>query len=213
VPITVSDTLNDIEPLRFSAAIRYPAADLLFEQLITARHVLEGVRVDVTDEGGVLTLTADTSRVTRPGLVLCELQFKVRERESAGIASLKWENVELLRFCAMNTLTADRHILLDGYCEPLLVRAGNRLLRSNYPNPFRGVTSVPVDMTAEDAGAHCEITVLDALGIEVARLFSGTLPAGRHNMVWQAGDVPAGVYSIQLVMDGRRERRHALLIR
>jgi len=213
VPIMVSDTLNDIEPLKFTAEIRYPAADLQFEQLITARHVLEGVRVDVTDEGGVLTLAADTSLITRPGLVLCELQFKVRERESAGVASLKWESVELLRFCAMNTVTADMDFALDGYCEPLLARDGNRLLRSNYPNPFRGVTSVPVDITDERAGAHCEITVLDALGIEVARLFSGTLPAGRHNIVWKSGDIPAGIYSIQLVADGRRERRHAVVLR
>ena len=43
-------------------------------------------------------------------------------------------------------------------------------------------------------GDAAEVTIVNLLGSEVARLFSGTLSAGEHSFEWDAGQAAAGTY-------------------
>jgi len=68
-------------------------------------------------------------------------------------------------------------------------------LLSLYPNPFNSTTRIAYDLPI---GGNMSLTVYDLSGREVARLVDSVQPAGRHSVVWKAGDVPAGVYLVKM---------------
>jgi len=68
-------------------------------------------------------------------------------------------------------------------------------LHTPYPNPFNSSTRIAYDLPA---GGMVSLTVYDLSGREVAWLVEGDMPAGRHSAVWEAGNVPAGVYLVKL---------------
>ena len=62
---------------------------------------------------------------------------------------------------------------------------------TTYPNPFSNRTTI--NFTSTESGV-VEISVVNILGAEVARLFSGELAAGAHSYSWDALGMPAGSY-------------------
>jgi hypothetical protein len=60
----------------------------------------------------------------------------------------------------------------------------------NYPNPFSQSTTI--SFTSESG--YAEISVVNLLGEEVARIFSGELAAGNHTFTWNAGENLPGMY-------------------
>jgi endoglucanase len=82
-----------------------------------------------------------------------------------------------------------------------------RLLPGNYPNPF--TTSTRVSVHLRDP-AHVRLAVYDALGRRVAVLTDRILAAGRHEIDFEPGPLPAGVYLVRLQADHRMESRAIL---
>ena len=76
------------------------------------------------------------------------------------------------------------------------VSAPELALSAPWPNPSRGGAAVA--FTLADAGA-VRLSVLDALGREVAVLADGDLPAGGHERRLRAGALAAGLYAVRLV--------------
>lgn len=68
-------------------------------------------------------------------------------------------------------------------------------LRQNYPNPFNPSTTIQYDL---EKPAYARLEVFDVFGRTVAELVSGQLPAGRHSVVWDAGNQSSGVYFYRL---------------
>lgn len=78
------------------------------------------------------------------------------------------------------------------------------VLGPNRPNPFNPSTTIPFALPAE---GPVSLRVYDLSGALVRTLFTGTLAAGDHRMVWDGADdrarpAPSGVYLIRLD-DGR----------
>jgi hypothetical protein len=71
----------------------------------------------------------------------------------------------------------------------------------NAPNPFRDVTNVSFRLA--EAGP-VRLTVWDVSGARVETLVDGTLPAGRHDVRFDASELPSGVYFVQLQAAGSR---------
>ncbi len=67
------------------------------------------------------------------------------------------------------------------------------------PNPFPGVTQVQYHLTSEGR-VRLEVSSND--GRLVAVLADQRMPAGTHNVEWNASDLPAGTYFVALVVDG-----------
>ena len=57
----------------------------------------------------------------------------------------------------------------------------------SYPNPFS--QSTQISFTSPDAG-YADISIVNLLGEQVARIFSGELDAGEHNFTFQANGLP-----------------------
>jgi putative cofactor-binding repeat protein len=68
-----------------------------------------------------------------------------------------------------------------------------------YPNPFNCKTTISFELnTASDV----ELKVYDIAGREITALGTGHWALGKNNVVWEADDIPSGVYFIRLSVVG-----------
>lgn len=98
--------------------------------------------------------------------------------------------------------------------QPIISSAGAELpeaigLRQNYPNPFNPSTTIPY--VAD--GSAVAIKVYDELGREVRVLAHGPVPAGYHEVRFDAGDLPAGVYYCRFESATARNTKKLLLVK
>jgi hypothetical protein len=83
-------------------------------------------------------------------------------------------------------------------------------LYQNYPNPFNPVTEIGFMLAAPSA---VRLDVFDVLGRHVVSLHRGRLPAGAHEVGWDARDVAAGVYFYRLRVDDQVQVRKMVLLK
>ena len=85
----------------------------------------------------------------------------------------------------------------------------HRLLQ-NYPNPFNPQTVISYEVAEP---AHVNLSVYDLLGREVRQLADGLQAAGRYEVMFEAGDLPSGVYVYRLTAGANTLTRRMLLLR
>ncbi len=81
---------------------------------------------------------------------------------------------------------------------------------STFPNPFSQSTTI--DFTARTAG-YASVSIVNTLGTEVARLFSGELSPGAHRFTWNDPAVPDGMYECVVRMNGVVQHAEVVLMR
>jgi hypothetical protein len=90
------------------------------------------------------------------------------------------------------------------YSEAEITQQQDRTgLLTIYPNPFS--QSTQISFTSQDAG-YADISIVNLLGSEVARIFSGELDAGEHSFSWDAGGAAAGMYECVVRAGGEVQR-------
>jgi len=65
----------------------------------------------------------------------------------------------------------------------------------NYPNPFNPVTTIRFSLPEKQ---HVTLQIYNLIGQEVATVINKELPAGFHNLIWNAANMPSGVYLYRL---------------
>jgi hypothetical protein len=86
----------------------------------------------------------------------------------------------------------DGMIWVSGDClRPLNASDKYFFLGQNSPNPFNPSTSIVFNLAEE---TQVRISVSDALGRNVAVLVDGVMTAGPHNVSFNAGNLPTGLY-------------------
>jgi hypothetical protein len=81
----------------------------------------------------------------------------------------------------------------------------------SYPNPFS--QSTQITFTSQAAG-YAEVSIVNMLGVEVARLFSGELDVGGHNFLWSnPTGLPDGTYECLVRMNGQVEKLPVVLMK
>ncbi|OGV10269.1 MAG: hypothetical protein A2237_10820 [Stygiobacter sp. RIFOXYA2_FULL_38_8] len=83
---------------------------------------------------------------------------------------------------------------LSALTEDTTVPAGFNL-DQNYPNPFNPSTIISFNISEQ---SFVTLKIYSILGQEVATLVSKTLPAGNYREVWDASNLPSGIYIYQL---------------
>ncbi len=72
-------------------------------------------------------------------------------------------------------------------------------LLQNYPNPFNPSTVISYQLSAV---SNVTLRIYDVLGREVATLVNGRQNSGQHSVVFDAGNMPSGVYFCRLSAAG-----------
>jgi len=68
-------------------------------------------------------------------------------------------------------------------------------LKTNYPNPFNATTALRFDVPAE---SRVQITLYNVAGQEVARPVDQVMAAGSHSVLYDAGNLPTGMYLVKM---------------
>jgi len=71
-------------------------------------------------------------------------------------------------------------------------------LQQNYPNPFNPTTTITYNLPKP---AFTEIRIYNLAGQLVQILLNEVKPAGRHQIIWDAGDLPSGIYFYQIKVE------------
>lgn len=110
---------------------------------------------------------------------------------------------------------ADVRAGIDPVLDTAIILAGGRLAVTEtspsplcvnaFPNP--ATNSTTIHFTSPEEAGYASITIVNALGAEVARVFSGEVSEGEHSVSW---NVPAGLspgmYECIVRMNGQVER-------
>jgi hypothetical protein len=83
-------------------------------------------------------------------------------------------------------------------------------LDQNYPNPFNPVTTIAYEIASPN---HVSLTIYNALGQRVATLVDGVQTNGRHQVHFNAQNLPSGVYFYQLRSEGNVVTKQMVLLK
>ncbi len=83
-------------------------------------------------------------------------------------------------------------------------------LHQNYPNPFNPSTTIRFSLLQRE---HMTLKVFDVNGREVTTLVEGNLAAGNHNMTFNAGNLPSGVFFYRITAGDFHKTKKMLLMR
>ena len=83
-------------------------------------------------------------------------------------------------------------------------------LAQNYPNPFNPTTRIIFNIEKDET---VSLKVFDILGREVATLINGKINSGKHELIWNASNLPSGVYIYRLQSDGKNLAKKMILLK
>lgn len=87
-------------------------------------------------------------------------------------------------------------------------------LYQNYPNPFNPSTKIKFDLPENgNRKLPVKVIIFDILGRMLETLLDENLPAGVHEINWNASRYAAGVYFYMLLTDGIKETKKMILIK
>jgi len=122
---------------------------------------------------------------------------------------------------AANCLAAQANYLYVGVEDSLMVYDINLLgtedvpsvprresILSCYPNPFNGSTIISYALSQR---SHIDISIYDIAGRKIAKLTDLVQDAGDYQTVWDAAEMPSGVYLARLEAAGTRQTVRLIL--
>ena len=142
------------------------------------------------------------SRGFQPSQVRTALQ-----ETAVDLGSVGWDNTygygRVNAFAALQRLNGNEESNVE---LPQTVR-----LNAAYPNPFNGITVIPLDLSVP---ARVELTIYNLLGQRVAVLLNDDeLNAGTHAISWNADEAATGIYLVTLRTSGLTQTQKLLLIK
>ncbi len=81
---------------------------------------------------------------------------------------------------------------------------------SAYPNPFNATTSISFTLIQP---SQVTLDIYDILGRRAESLVDWYLPAGNHSVLWQAGEMPSGIYFYRLAAGDYQDSRKITLLK
>jgi hypothetical protein len=88
-------------------------------------------------------------------------------------------------------------------------------LSQNYPNPFNPDTKIQYSIPYNTSGRSSNVLlkIYNILGNEIQTLVNEEKPAGTYEIIWNAGDLPSGVYFYRLISDNNIITKQMTLIK
>lgn len=98
----------------------------------------------------------------------------------------------------------------------LVPKAGNKEtinkfdLSQNYPNPFNPKTNIQYSLATDE---FVDLRVYDLLGNEVATLINTAQAAGSYSIIFDAADLPSGIYIYKITAGKYSDTKKLLLVK
>ncbi|MBK7377890.1 MAG: T9SS type A sorting domain-containing protein [Ignavibacteriales bacterium] len=88
-------------------------------------------------------------------------------------------------------------------------------LEQNYPNPFNPKTKIKytIPSNVKNQTSNVSLKVYDILGKKVAELVNENKPAGEYEILFEASELPSGIYLYQLQAGNFIESKKMILIK
>lgn len=83
-------------------------------------------------------------------------------------------------------------------------------LNQNYPNPFNPSTTIRFNLPESQ---HVKLHVFDLLGREVMILVDGEMRGGVHRVIFDAGNLPSGLYLVRLEAESFASVKRMMLVK
>ena len=83
-------------------------------------------------------------------------------------------------------------------------------LAQNYPNPFNPTTDISFNLPTD---AHVTLTIFNVLGEKVAEIVNSNIPAGYHNVTFDASELNSGIYYYKLEAGNFIQMRKMMLLK
>lgn len=83
-------------------------------------------------------------------------------------------------------------------------------LHQNYPNPFNPQTTIPFELQKP---GRVLVVVFDMMGREVKTLVDQVMPAGAHNLTFDATGLSTGTYYYRLKFDDQVVTKRMLFVK
>lgn len=80
----------------------------------------------------------------------------------------------------------------------------------NYPNPFNPITKISFSLPQK---GHVQLKIFDSIGREVTSLANEIFEAGKHEIEFNAINLPSGIYFYNLITSNNSTTRKMLLIK
>lgn len=86
----------------------------------------------------------------------------------------------------------------------------NFSLSQNYPNPFNPSTKINYNLPYS---GYVKLEIFNVLGIRILQLVSGFQSPGEHNIIFNAANLPSGIYFYKLETNGRSIEKKMILLK
>jgi len=83
-------------------------------------------------------------------------------------------------------------------------------LQRSYPNPFNPSTTIRFNLPKS---TEVTLTIYSLLGERIQTLISEGMSAGEHQVIWDAGNLPSGIYYYRLEAGNYRETRKMVVMK
>lgn len=174
-----------------------------------------GVGVEFTKDGGATWTTLDFTTVTQAASKSANFRVTgvmaspidgtlIVTTEANGVLVFPGEEVDIDLDL---TGDDDTPIGTDRETETL---PEHITLQQNYPNPFNPETTIGFDLPQTEL---LKLVVYDLLGRRVRILHQGVLPAGHHQITFEASDFPSGTYLYRLETASAVQVRTMILLK
>jgi hypothetical protein len=110
--------------------------------------------------------------------------------------------------CALVGWVVGESAFTLGGVEQVSTVPGTFELAQNYPNPFNPSTHIRYTL---ERSASVRLTVSDAIGRTIASLTNGRQSGGTYNVTYDASQLPSGVYTYTLTVDGKPSSKQMVL--
>jgi VWFA-related protein len=210
VPVELVRVSDNRAPSVFDFSVNYDN-DIL--TLVEARpaDLSTGYLVTMTptDRGATLRLTGSDA-LTSTGTLL-ELLFEAQSTFVSRKSEITISPPDVQQFCTV-AASFNGLITVSGSCERALGAPLPGSIRATIlavsPNPFNPSTTVRYHVSER---THVTLLLTDMLGRRVRTLLSGEVPAGAHDVVLDAENLPGGAYVVS-VYAGMSSDMHRIML-
>jgi VWFA-related protein len=197
LPIVVSDTMLTATTL-FTSQIEYDARYLTPINVDGMGAITENAVLtwDIPADG-ILEVRTQNSFTPVPGKVLYYVRFKTSRPKPAVQSEMVLPVVRAYSDCCPDSGTATTEgILLDGNCDKIVRLKVSFTLEPLAPNPAYGdaVFRFKVYENRGLDGAQADLSIYDAKGKRVARVYDGAVSPGEKSIHVSLQNYEAGVY-------------------